>query len=51
MAGLAISSAAVALLQFFHGFEMNLGDWGIHMLAMGIVVGCSAYVGQVLPTR
>lgn len=51
MAGLAISSVAVALLQFFHGFEMNIGDWGIHMLAMGIVVGSSAYVGQLLPAR
>lgn len=51
MTGLAISSIAVALLQFFHGFEMNLGDWGIHMLAMGIVVGSSAYVGQVLTGR
>jgi hypothetical protein len=48
MAGLAISSLAVLLLQFFHHTEMNLGDWSIHMLAMGIVVGSSAYVGQVL---
>ena len=51
MTGLAISSAAVLLMQFFHHFEMNLGDWAIHLLAMGIVVGSSAYVGQVLSSR
>lgn len=51
MAGLAISSFAAFLLQFFHGFEMDFGDWSIRFLAMGIVVGSSAYVGQMLPTR
>ena len=51
MSGLAISSMAVLLLQFFHESGMNLGDWSIHLLAMGIVVGSSAYVGQVLPSR
>jgi len=51
MTGLAISSMAALLLPFFHEFEMNLGDWSIHFLAMGIVVGSSAYVGQVLPGR
>ncbi|MCD6075800.1 MAG: hypothetical protein K0Q70_2683 [Rhodospirillales bacterium] len=51
MTGLAISSFAVLLLQFFHNVEMNLGDWSIHFLAMGVVVGSSAYVGQVLSSR
>jgi len=51
MTGLAISSLAVLLLQFFHHSEMNFGDWSIHMLAMGLVVGSSAYAGQVLSSR
>lgn len=51
MTGLAISSAAVFLLQFFHDYDFNLGDWSIHFLAIGIVVGSSAYVGQLLPSR
>jgi hypothetical protein len=50
MTGLATSSVAVFVMQFFHDFEMNFGDWSIHFLAMGIVVGCSAYVGQLLPS-
>jgi hypothetical protein len=51
MTGLATSSVAVFLMQFFHDFEMNFGDWSIHFLAMGIVVGCSAYAGQVMSSR
>ena len=51
MTGLAVSAAAILLLQFFHDFATNPGDWSIHLLAMGIVVGSSAYVGQVMPSR
>jgi hypothetical protein len=51
MTGLAISAGAIVLLQFFHDFTMDPGDWSIHLLAMGIVVGSSAYVGQVMPSR
>jgi hypothetical protein len=50
MTGLATSSVAVFVMQFFHDFEMNFGDWSIHFLAMGMIVGCSAYVGQLLPS-
>jgi hypothetical protein len=51
MSGLAISAAAIVLLQFFHDFASDPGDWSIHLLAMGIVVGSSAYAGQLLPPR
>lgn len=51
MTGLGVSATAIFLLQFFHDFEMNLSDWSFHFLAMGMVVGSSAYAGQLLPMR
>ena len=45
------SAGAIVLLQFFHESAMDPGDWSIHLLAMGIVIGSSAYVGQLMPRR
>ena len=50
MAGLSVASLDAFLLQFFHTFEMNFGDWSIHFLAFGIVVGSATYVRQLLPS-
>lgn len=48
LAGLGSAAAAIWLMQFFHPFEMNLGDWSIHFGAIGVVVGSAAYTRQLL---
>ena len=48
MAGLSAAAASIWLMQFFHAFEMNIGDWSIHFAAIGIVVGSAAYARHIL---
>ncbi len=48
MAGLSAAAASIWLMQFFHAFEMNIGDWSIHFAVIGIVVGCAAYARHIL---
>ena len=48
LVGLGSAAAAIWLMQFFHPFEMNLGDWSIHFAAIGIVVGSATYTRHLL---
>jgi hypothetical protein len=41
-AGTGVAAASAFLLQFFHPFDVTLMDLGVHLVAVGVVIGVTA---------
>ncbi len=39
--GLAVAAAAATLLNFFHPYDATVTDLAVHLLAVGVVIGCN----------
>lgn len=46
IAGLGVAGLAAFLLQFFHPFDVTFMDLGVHLIAVGIVVAVSSWMGH-----
>lgn len=47
--GLGVAALAAFLLQFFHPFDVTVMDLGLHLAAVGLVMGAAAFAGRYAP--